>query len=142
MRKIFAIGMFFLAISLVIGVTWGGTAHSNAPSAAPSAGPPDYRVDGANGTVVDVNLTAVETNQTIVPAAPGVTPVTYHVWTFDGTAPGPVDPRAPGRHDPLHAAQRQHDGHAALDRLPCRDDPVGEPSGAGTDHADRQLPAR
>ncbi len=68
----------------------GGTAHSNAPSAAPSAGPPDYRVDGANGTVVDVNLTAVETNQTIVPAAPGVTPVTYHVWTFDGTTPGPV----------------------------------------------------
>ena len=44
----------------------------------------------ANGTVVNVNLTAVETNQTIVPAAPGVTPVAYHVWTFDGTAPGPV----------------------------------------------------
>jgi nitrite reductase (NO-forming) len=93
MRKIFAIGMFFLAISLVIGVTWGGTGRrSNVPvSGQPTAGSsPDYRVDSANGTVLDISLTAVETTQTIVPASPGVTPMKYHVWTFDGTTPGPV----------------------------------------------------
>jgi hypothetical protein len=37
-----------------------------------------------------VDLTAIETDQTIVPAGPGVEAVTYRVWTFDGTAPGPV----------------------------------------------------
>ena len=55
----------------------GGVALAAAPAAA-------------NGTVVNVNLTAVETDQTIVPQGPGVDPVEYHVWTFDGTAPGPV----------------------------------------------------
>jgi nitrite reductase (NO-forming) len=43
-----------------------------------------------NGHIVNVDLTAVETNQTIVAAAAGQTAVTYHVWTFDGTTPGPV----------------------------------------------------
>lgn len=93
MRKIFALGMFILAISLVIGVTWvGPIARSHTPVAAqPAAGSsPAYRVDAANGTMVNIDLTAVETTQTIVPAGPGVTPVKYHVWTFDGTTPGPV----------------------------------------------------
>jgi nitrite reductase (NO-forming) len=40
--------------------------------------------------VVDVNLRAVETTQTIVPAANGQPAVDYDVWTFGGTAPGPV----------------------------------------------------
>jgi nitrite reductase (NO-forming) len=93
MRKIFAIGVFILAFSLVIGVTWiAPIAHSHERVAAqPATGASSAPAPAAaSGTVVNVSLTAVETTQTIVPAGPGVTPVDYQVWTFDGTAPGPV----------------------------------------------------
>jgi nitrite reductase (NO-forming) len=93
MRKIFAVAVSVLAIELVIGLAWiAPVARSHRPLAARSGAvtTPNYRLESANGTMVNVNLTAVETTQTIVPAGPGVTPVVYNVWTFDGTTPGPV----------------------------------------------------
>ncbi|MGZ5297789.1 MAG: multicopper oxidase domain-containing protein [Actinomycetota bacterium] len=86
MKKIVTIGMFFLAISLVIGVTWvGPVARSHRATAAtrlPST--VAYRTDTANGTTVNVDLIAEETVQEIAPD------VKYHVWTFNGTTPAPV----------------------------------------------------
>ena len=86
MKKIVVIGMFFLAISLVIGVTWiGPVARSNSAEASTaSSDAVVYRTDAANGTMVNVDLTADETVQEIAPD------VKYHVWTFNGTTPAPV----------------------------------------------------
>ena len=66
-----------------------GTLRVQPASGAPAAAT-GYRVYKPTGHVVNITLTTAETDQTIVPAAPGVEPVVYHVWTFDGTAPGPV----------------------------------------------------
>ena len=83
MRKIVTIGMFFLAISLVIGVTWvGPSARSNEVTGGTE--PVVYRTDAANGTRVNVDLTAEEAIQEIAPG------IRYHVWTFNGTTPAPV----------------------------------------------------
>lgn len=86
MKKIVAIGMFFLAISMVIGVTWvGPVARSHrAEAAAPGPSTVAYRTDTANGTIVNIDLTAKEAVQEIAPG------VKYHVWTFNGTTPAPV----------------------------------------------------
>ena len=84
-RLLMALGVLLL---VVVGLYAKGAIKSS-PSAQ-TAAPVSYRMSGPTGHVVNVNLTAVETNQTIVPASPGVTPVTYHVWTFDGTTPGPI----------------------------------------------------
>ncbi|MGZ8652276.1 MAG: multicopper oxidase domain-containing protein, partial [Actinomycetota bacterium] len=86
MKKIVTIGMFFLAISLVIGVTWvGPVARSHrATVATPDPSTVAYRTDTANGTMVNVDLIAEETVQEIAPD------VKYHVWTFNGTTPAPV----------------------------------------------------
>ena len=86
MKKIVTIGMFILAISLVIGVTWvGPMSRSDAGTAvAAEASPVAYKTDTASGTMVNVNLTAEEAVQEIAPG------VKYHVWTFDGTTPAPV----------------------------------------------------
>ena len=80
MRKIFAIGVLFLAFALIVGLTWHSPAGSNGGTPAAVA----YKVDAANGTTVNINLTAEETVQEIAPG------IKYHVWTFNGTAPGPV----------------------------------------------------
>jgi copper-containing nitrite reductase len=83
MKKIVTIGMFILAISLVIGVTWvGPVARSHQEQA--SSDSVTYRTDTANGTMVNIDLTATETVQEIADG------VKYHVWTFNGTTPGPV----------------------------------------------------
>jgi len=84
MKKIVTVGMFFLAISLVIGVTWVGPVARSHTARAARAAQVDYRVDQPNGTTVDVNLSAEETVQEIAPG------VKYHVWTFNGTTPAPV----------------------------------------------------
>ena len=60
----------------------GGPRGPRGPAAAGAT--PAYKVEQANGTVVDVNLTATETVQEIAPD------VKYHVWTFNGTTPAPV----------------------------------------------------
>jgi nitrite reductase (NO-forming) len=79
--------MVVLAI-LAAGITWVmpiARSHQ-APAVAASVAQttPDYRAMEPNGTVVNVDLTARETTQQIAEG------VDYHVWTFNGTAPGPV----------------------------------------------------
>ena len=84
MKRIFAIGVFIEVALLIIGLTWIAPRSSSDAVSAPTASTPAYRVEEANGTVVDVNLTAYETVQEIAPG------VKYHVWTFNGTTPAPV----------------------------------------------------
>jgi hypothetical protein len=48
--------MFFLAISLVIGVTLVGPIAPSHQKQVVSSAPVDYRTDTANGTVVNVDL--------------------------------------------------------------------------------------
>ncbi|MEO8425079.1 MAG: cupredoxin domain-containing protein [Actinomycetota bacterium] len=84
MRKIFAIGMFFLVISMVIGVTWVGPVARSHQRQVVSSAPVVYRTDEANGTIVNIDLISTETVQEIAPG------VKYHVWTFNGTTPAPV----------------------------------------------------
>jgi nitrite reductase (NO-forming) len=70
------------ALALVAGLAISPTVKSDATTA--EGGTPTYKVDSANGTTVNVDLTAEEAVQEIAPG------VEYHVWTFNGTAPGPV----------------------------------------------------
>jgi len=68
------------AIALVIGIAITPVMKTQAATDTAVA----YRADAANGTVVNIDLTATETIQEIAPG------VKYDVWTFNGTAPGPV----------------------------------------------------
>lgn len=83
MRRLFLGGVLVEVALLIIGLTWirplAGDTHTGAATARTA-----YKVDRANGTVVDVRLEAKETVQQIAPG------VKYHVWTFNGTTPGPV----------------------------------------------------
>lgn len=89
MRRTFMVGVFIEVALLIIGLTWIGRSQSQ-PSAshttntASSTAATSYKVDKANGTVVNVDLTATETVQEIAPG------FKYHVWTFNGTTPAPV----------------------------------------------------
>ena len=83
MKKFIPIGAVLLAVVVVVGLTVVAPALSGG-SQGQAADTPNYKVDGANGTMVNVDLKAFETVQEIAPG------VKYHVWTFDGTAPGPV----------------------------------------------------
>jgi plastocyanin len=72
---------------LVVGLTWIGplSAREDGSATAAPAGTDAYRIEGeGTGNVVEVNLVAEETTQTIAEG------VEYRVWTFNGTAPGPV----------------------------------------------------
>jgi nitrite reductase (NO-forming) len=71
-----------IGLALVAGLTLVGC--SNEPTGASMDASPAYRVDSANGTFVNIKLSAEETVQEIAPG------VKYHVWTFDGTTPAPV----------------------------------------------------
>jgi nitrite reductase (NO-forming) len=84
MKRIIAIGVFIELALLIIGLTWVAPRTSSKAAPAQAAATPTYKVDQANGTVVDVNLMAYETIQEIAPG------VKYHVWTFNGTTPAPV----------------------------------------------------
>jgi nitrite reductase (NO-forming) len=84
MKRIIAIGVFIELALLIIGLTWIAPRSSSKAAPAPTTSTPAYRVDKANGTVIDLNLTAYETVQEIAPG------VKYHVWTFNGTTPAPV----------------------------------------------------
>lgn len=86
MRR-FVVGAIALEVALlIVGLTWIGPlsrARSAERPAEPAAA--SYRTYGrGSGEVVEVRLDAVETVQEIAPG------VRYHVWTFGGTAPGPV----------------------------------------------------
>ena len=117
------------------------TTSSATPEAAATAA--SHGMARSNGHVVNVNLTTVETDQTIVPAASGVPAVVYHVWTFDGTAPGPVVRVHLGDtvHFTLHNAstmgmQHSIDFHAAMTAW------ANLPSGTGNAATRRAMPGR
>lgn len=83
--KRFVMGGIFLELALlIIGLTWISPTSRPHAEAASGSTPVEYKVDGPNGNVVNVDLTATETIQDIAPG------VKYQVWTFDGSAPGPV----------------------------------------------------
>ena len=86
MRRLLLVGVFIEVALLIVGLTWV-TPRSNAGGAPVSqaAAPTAFRIYGeGTGNVVNVNLTATETVQTIAEN------VKYHVWTFNGTTPAPV----------------------------------------------------
>ena len=89
-QRLLAVGVFILVGMLIVGLTWIGpiAERTEPPSeeAAPAAGATeDYRIQGeGSGSIVEVDLTASETTQTLADG------VDYQVWTFNGTAPGPV----------------------------------------------------
>jgi nitrite reductase (NO-forming) len=90
MRRLFVTGILIEVALLIIGLTWihgpgegsGNAEHGGSMAAA--ADTTTYKTMKANGTVVNVDLTAYETVQEIAPGE------RYHVWTFNGTTPGPV----------------------------------------------------
>jgi nitrite reductase (NO-forming) len=93
MRKLVVGGVMVQVALLIIGLTWiVPLARGEEPAATqegPSeASPPDataFRLEGqGTGNVVEVDLVAQETTQTIAEG------VDYQAWTFNGTAPGPV----------------------------------------------------
>jgi nitrite reductase (NO-forming) len=86
MRRLFVTGILVEVALLIIGLTWihGPGERKTASGAAPAAATRAYKTTKANGTVVNIDLTAEETTQEIAPG------VKYHVWTFDGTTPAPV----------------------------------------------------
>jgi nitrite reductase (NO-forming) len=91
MRRLIAVGVFVELALLIIGVTWIQGLTEGEDRSAPQADSPagvetvDYRIEGqGTGEVVEVELVAQETTQTVAEG------VDYQVWTFNGTAPGPV----------------------------------------------------
>lgn len=92
MRRLVAIGVFVEIALLIIGLTWiRGFGQDATADPAPPADrveglePASYRIEGqGSGEIVEVELVAEETTQTIADG------VDYQVWTFNGTAPGPV----------------------------------------------------
>jgi copper-containing nitrite reductase len=104
---------FVAALALIVGIAIAPVMRSDVATA--QTGIPDYKVDAANGTIVNVDLTAEEVEQEIAPG------VTYHAWTFNGTAPGPVIRVHVGdtvhftlRNDSSIGMQHSIDFHAAL----------------------------
>ncbi|MBI4261046.1 MAG: multicopper oxidase domain-containing protein [Actinobacteria bacterium] len=91
MKRLIALGLVFEVAVLIVGLTWFGevppadTGPAGPGSVAAAADGPAYRIYGeGTGRIVEVHLDAVETVQDIAEG------VEYRVWTFGGTAPGPV----------------------------------------------------
>lgn len=82
------IGAMAVEVALVIiGVTWIGPQGTTeqSPEARVGAQSEVFRTEGqGTGNIVEVELDATETTQEIAAG------VDYRVWTFGGTAPGPV----------------------------------------------------
>jgi nitrite reductase (NO-forming) len=70
------------ALALVFGLAIAPVTKTEASTGSTNS--VAYMAEGANGTIVNVDLVAKETVQEIAPG------VKYSVWTFNGTAPGPV----------------------------------------------------
>jgi nitrite reductase (NO-forming) len=78
MRKALTAGVLVFWTVLWAAIVWG-----EEPSVADAATP--FRIEGAgSGRAVEVHLVAEETEQEIADG------VRYQVWTYNGTAPGPV----------------------------------------------------
>ena len=80
-RFVSAGAVFLAAVLIVVGIVAVSPGEGSTPRETTAR---DFRVDEPNGNVVDVNLVAQETTQEIAPGTD------YQVWTFNGTAPGPV----------------------------------------------------
>ena len=89
-QRILAVGVFILVGMLIVGLTWirpiaDGAGDPAADEGSPAASSEDFRISGqGSGSIVEVDLTATETTQTLADG------VDFQVWTFNGTAPGPV----------------------------------------------------
>ncbi len=90
MRRLVIGGVMFQVALLIVGLTWIGPlaeradrVDDRAPGATREEPLFEVRREGT-GNVVEVQLVARETVQTIAEG------VDYRVWTFNGTAPGPV----------------------------------------------------
>ena len=82
MNRLMSAGAVFLAaVLLIVGIVAVSPGEGSTASDATTG---DFRVDEPNGNVVEVDLVARETTQEVAPD------VKYQVWTFNGTAPGPV----------------------------------------------------
>ncbi len=90
MRRVLAVGAMIQVALLIVGLTWvrpiarggdeGATTSPEVPDVAEA-----FRLEGeGTGNIVEVDLVAGETTQTLADG------VDYQVWTFNGTAPGPV----------------------------------------------------
>ncbi|HEU4528957.1 MAG TPA: multicopper oxidase domain-containing protein [Actinomycetota bacterium] len=88
MRRFVLAGVFVQVALLIVGLTWIGplsAREDGAAETAPAGEAESYRIEGeGTGNIVEVDLVAEETTQTIGEG------VEYRVWTFNGTAPGPV----------------------------------------------------
>ncbi len=84
MKRLLVVGVLVEIGLLIVGLTWIAPLAGGSSSTSGSNSASAFRVDQANGNVVNVDLTAHETVQLIAPG------VRYHVWTFNGTTPGPV----------------------------------------------------
>ena len=89
MKRLVAVGVFIELALLIVGLTWiqrfGDDRPASEGAAVPDVSATDYRIEGeGTGAVIEVELVARETTQTIAEG------VDYQVWTFNGTAPGPV----------------------------------------------------
>lgn len=85
MRRFVLAGVFIELALLIIGITWVHPVFGGNETTSGTTVARDFRIFGnGTGNVVNVNLEATETQQELAPG------VTYHVWTFNGTAPGPV----------------------------------------------------
>jgi nitrite reductase (NO-forming) len=88
MRKLIVIGVLIEVAIVAIGLTWVAPfarEKEGTPEAAPTPAGQDFRILGeGTGNVVEIDLVAEETTQTLADG------VDYQVWTFNGTAPGPV----------------------------------------------------
>jgi nitrite reductase (NO-forming) len=88
-KRLLVIGVFIQVSLLIVGLTFvqAFAGDDPSPEAEPSgaASSETYRIQGqGSGEVVEVELVAQETTQTLADG------VDYQVWTFNGTAPGPV----------------------------------------------------
>ncbi|HZD16747.1 MAG TPA: multicopper oxidase domain-containing protein [Actinomycetota bacterium] len=91
MRRFVAAGVILEVALLIVGLTWvgpladrDGGAEAAAPAGSANAAEA-FRLEGqGTGNVVEVDLVAEETTQTLADG------VEYQTWTFNGTAPGPV----------------------------------------------------
>lgn len=88
MKRLVAVGVFIEVALLIVGLTWIQRFGEDEPASASSAADATstaYRIQGeGSGEVVEVELVARETTQTIAEG------IEYQVWTFNGTAPGPA----------------------------------------------------
>ena len=116
-RFVSAGAVFLAAILIVVGIVAVSPGEGSTASDATTG---DFKVDEPNGNIVEVDLVARETTQEIAPD------VKYQVWTFNGTAPGPVIRVQLGDTVRFTLTNDTSIGMQHLDRLPRGPHAVGQ----------------